>query len=40
MLNMILDQLGAAYFTKGEAVSHKYYTALLLSGNPGSVVRA
>jgi len=42
MQNVRLDQLGAAYFIRGEAVSHKhrYYIALLLSRNPGSVVRA
>jgi hypothetical protein len=36
---MYVDQLGAAYCIRVEAVSHKYYTALLLLGNPGSVVR-
>jgi len=40
MQNMNLDPLGVAYFNKGEAASHRYYTALLLSGNPGRVVRA
>lgn len=40
MQNVNLDQLGATYFIRGEAVSHRYYAALLLSGNPGSVVRA
>jgi hypothetical protein len=37
---MNLRQISAAYFVKGEAASLRYYTAELLSGNPGSVVRA
>jgi len=40
MHNMNLSQIGATYFIKGEAASLRYYIAQLLSGNPGSVLRA